>query len=203
MSASAAAPRPEALHRLRGGPRQSLHRHLVEGHGPLFGLHENRIPAEAPEPVPNRGRVSHAPAQEQEPGLRRGQSDAQLVVHPAGRVADHLVFVHHEQRWAIAPQEPLELRLQRRYHHRRVEVLREVACRDPHVPARLPPLRELVVRQRPGRDREHAPAALCIVFPHHPRLPRAGRGIDHDILPLLQRPRRLLLPEIPAGRAKR
>ena len=82
---------------------------LLERHGAVVVFDEDRSAPEATEPFDDVLRVADTAAQEQELGLRRGESQGEFVIQAAVGVADHLVFIHHQQRRAVAGDEAVLL----------------------------------------------------------------------------------------------
>ena len=113
------------------------------------------------------------------------------------RVAEHLVFVDDEQARTLLAQEIAALGFQRCDDHARVRALDDVARADADIPTDGAPLGKFVIRQRPGRHREHRLSAQRRVEQfENVRLARAGRCVDDHVAPVTQRRDGLLLPEI-------
>ena len=175
---------------------------LLQWHGPFPMSDEHGTPAEAREPFHDVFGVGHAAAEQEELRLRRRERDGQLVVQAAIGVPDHLILVDHEQRGAVAADEPVLLRLQRGDDDGGFEILGEVSRGDADVPTTRAPFGELVIGQRAGGDGVDGLAAvLAVVRPQlkHEGLARAGGSMDDDVLSIAQRGHGLLLPEVRHG----
>ena len=106
-------------------------------------------------------------AEQQQLGLRRRQGDGQFIVQTSIQVAQHLVFVHHQQRRTVALEEPVLLRLQGGNHDGSLKVFRQVARGDAHIPSASPPFGQFVIGQRSGRHGvDCLSAILALVGPH-------------------------------------
>ena len=83
--------------------------------------------------------------------------------------------------------------------NRSIQILCQISRGNPHRPITRAPFGQLVIGQRP---RGHGVHRLALGFAHiGPQLKnqcfaRTGGRVHHHILPRLQRPHRLLLPEI-------
>ena len=189
--------RPVALHLAGHGDVQALDLDFLQRDGAGEMPDELHLAPEPLEPFHDVVRVLHAATQEQQSRLRRSHRDAKLVVQPTVAVREHLILVNHQQRWAIASDEPVFLRLESGDEHGRVEVVAQVTRRDAHMPAARAPLREFVVRQRASRDGvDGLPRRFAIVRPQleDERFARARRGVDDDVFARAQRSDGLLLP---------
>ena len=92
---------------------------FLQRHRTLLVPDQRRPPPQPFQPRHHLLRIGHAAAQEQQLRARRRQGQRQLVIQAPVRVAQHLVFVHHQQRRAVAADQPVLLRLQRRHDDRR------------------------------------------------------------------------------------
>ena len=70
-----------------------------------FRRDKDGVPAKAPQPFHHVLRIGDAAAQQEQLRLRRGESQSQLVVEAAIRVAHHLVFVHDQERGTVTLNE--------------------------------------------------------------------------------------------------
>ena len=172
---------------------------FVQRHGPLVMPDRHRIAAQAPEPFHHVLRIADAAAEQEQLGVGRRQRNGDLVVQPALRVGDHLVFVDDQQRRAFAADEPVFLGLERGDEHGRGKVLGQVAGGDADIPAARPPLGQLVVGQGPRRHGvDCLPARPALVGPdlENEGLARARRCLHDDVPALAQGADGLLLPEV-------
>ena len=196
-------PRPPTAHAVRRFVRQRFQVHLLQRHRTFAVRHEHRIAPDAPQPRHDFLRIRHAPAEQQELRLRRRERQRKLIGHAAQRVRDHLIFIHHEQPRPRPLEEFPLLRFERRHHDLRAQIEREIARRQPHLPAARLPLRELVIGQR---ARRHGENRLALQLRHKQLedigFPRPGRRMDHDILPPPERLHGVLLPEVGNGEAE-
>ena len=76
---------------------QGVERDFFQGDGAGVLLDEGDLAAEAAEPFRDRLGVGDAPAEEEELGIGRSDSQDGLIGRPAAAVGQHLVFVHHQQ----------------------------------------------------------------------------------------------------------
>ena len=192
-------PRPVAADFGRHMVAQAVGVDFFQRHGAMVMADQDGLAAKAVQPFDDILRVAHAAAQQQQLRLRRRQRDGQLVIEAAVRVAEHLVFVHDEQRRAVALNEAVLLGLQRGHQHGRAQVLRQVARGNADIPAAGAPLGQLVIGQRAGwHSVDGLAAVLALVGPEleDQRLARPGRGLDDDVLALAQGGDGLLLPEV-------
>ncbi len=67
-------------------------------------------------------RVGHAPAEEKQLRVFRCESDGELVMHAAHRIAQHLKFIHDQETRAFAAEKPPALCLERRDYNLGVEI---------------------------------------------------------------------------------
>ena len=161
--------------------------------------HELGLASEPLQPLHDVVRVLDAAAEQEQPRLRRGHGDGQLVVQAPVRIGEHLIFVDHQQRRAVAADEPVFLCLQRGDDDGRVEIFAEVTGRDADVPATRSPFGQFVIGQSAGGDGVDGLAVgLAVVGPQleDQRLARTGRRVDDDILARAQRGHGLLLPQV-------
>ena len=75
---------------------------FLQGHRALVVFDQEGVAAQTPQPFHHVVRIGHAAAQEQELGRGRRHRQGKLVVQAAVGVAEHLVFVHHQQVGAFA-----------------------------------------------------------------------------------------------------
>ncbi len=154
----------------------------------------------APNPLQPRDNIlgiADAAAEQQELRLRRRQREREFVMHAAHGVADHLVFIHHQQLRAVPAEEARPLRLKRGDDDLGIEIEREVAGRDAHIPAARAPLREFIVRERAGGDSEDGlPFQARVEQLEDVSFARTSRRLHDHVLPLLQGAHRFLLPKI-------
>ena len=146
--------------------------------------------------------MRHAAAEQKQLRVRRRQRQGEFVIQPAIRITEHLVFIHHQQGRAIAADQTVLLRLQRRHENRRVEILRKVAGGDAHIPTAaraIPrvcrwPTRGWERCKWPGRD-------FCRIRPEFENqgFARPGGRVHDHILALAQARDGLLLPEVGNG----
>ena len=172
---------------------------LLQRHGAFVVANQDGLAAEALQPFDDVLRVAHAAAEQQQLRLRRRQRHGQFVIQAAVQVAEHLVFVHHQQGGAVALDEAVLLRFQRGDQHGRAEILRQVAGGDADIPAAGAPFGELVVGQRAGgHGVDGLPAILALVGPEleDQRLAGAGGRLHDHVLALAQGADGLLLPEV-------
>jgi len=98
-------------------------------------------------------------AEQKQLRLRRRQRQGQFVIKAAIQVAQHLIFIDHQQSRPFPLNETIFLRFQRRDEHRRGEVFRQSPVAMP-TPSRAPatrptcrwPGRESAQCRWPGRD---------------------------------------------------
>ena len=191
--------RPVAAHFGGDMEVETVRVNLFERHGPVLVADEQRLAAEAREPLHDVLRIGDAAGKKQELRLRRGEREGEFVIQPAIRVREHLVFVHDQQRRAVARDEPVLLGLQRGHHDRCAQILREIAGGDADVPAARAPLGELVVGER---ARGHGVDGLAAILPavgpqfEDERLAGAGRRLHDDVLAFAQGRHGFLLPQV-------
>jgi hypothetical protein len=187
-----------ALDAARFPALQGVQRDLLQGDRSTLFLNQGHGPAKVPQPFGHRPGVGHAAAQEQEPGLRRGQRQDGLVGRPPPFIGQHLVLVDDEEVRTASLEEAVALRLQGGHDHGGAEVFADVPGGDAHVPTQGAPLGPLIVGQGPGR---HGVDGLpAVAMPHQQfedvGLARAGGGLDHHVLALAEGAERFLLPQV-------
>ena len=109
-------PRPVAADFARNMITQAVGMDLFLRDGAPVVANQDGFPAESLQPFDHILRVVHAAAEQQQLRLRGGQGNGQLIVQATVKVAEHLVFIHHQQSGAVPPDQTVLLRLQRGHH---------------------------------------------------------------------------------------
>lgn len=194
--------RPVAANFTRQVPVQIVRLHLFQRHGANVVTDQFRHATETLKPFHDVLRIGDAAAEEEQLRLRRREGEGEFVVQPAILVADHLIFVHDQQRGAVAANESVLLRLQCGDKDGRFEIFREITGGDADVPAARAPFGELVIGEG---ARGHGVNRLAAIFPlvrpqlEDERLAGAGGRLHHHVAPVAQGRDRLLLPEVGHG----
>ena len=85
---------------------------FFQRNGAFFVADEHGLASEAFQPFDDLLRIGHAAAEEEELRAGRRQREGQFVIQAPVRVAQHLVFVHHQQGRAVAADEAVLLGFQ-------------------------------------------------------------------------------------------
>ena len=180
-------------------PVEFVGEHFVQWHRTNGVLHHLDGATQPTQPVGHLLGVGHRAAEEKKLGLRWGQRQRQLVIQPSVFIAEHLVFVDHQQGGAIAPDEPVFLGFEGGDQNRGIEVLGQVAGGDAHVPAPTAPFGQLVIGQCPRGHRVNGlPPIFARLRPQFEdqRLAGARGCMDDHIFARPQGRHGLLLPEV-------
>ena len=100
---------------------------------------QDRLPTQALQPFDHVLGIADTPAEQQQLRLARGQGQSQFVIQSAVGIADHLVFVDHQQRRAVALNQPPLLGFEGGDENRRVQVFRQITRGNADIPAARPP----------------------------------------------------------------
>ncbi len=138
-------PRPVSPNLARHVIAQISRVYFLKRHWTKIMPDQDRFAAEPMQPFHDILRIGDAAAEQEQLGLGRRERDGQFVVQASVQIADHLVFIHDQERRTIALDEPMFLGLQRRDEHGRAQVLRQVAGGDADVPTTGAPFREFII----------------------------------------------------------
>ena len=98
--------------------------------------HQHRIAPQPPQPFYHLIRIGHTAAQEQQLSARRRHGQSEFIVQTAVEIADHLVFIDHQQVRPIAMHETALLGFQSCGENRGIQILCQISRGNPHRPIR-------------------------------------------------------------------